>query len=81
MVVSSGTLSGTLKEHKGKYYLTSGIGGGTIQQVEVSHVRTHHRTMSSGWNVQGVNSFSKTVHVHDLGENLTFLISIFILFV
>ncbi|XP_064160672.1 zinc finger protein 335 isoform X3 [Anguilla rostrata] len=36
VVVSSGSLSGTLKEHKGKYYLTSGIGGGTVQQVELS---------------------------------------------
>ncbi|KAJ8358600.1 hypothetical protein SKAU_G00151250 [Synaphobranchus kaupii] len=36
VVVSSGSLSGTLKEHKGKYYLTSGIGAGTLQQVELS---------------------------------------------
>ncbi|XP_036387803.1 zinc finger protein 335 isoform X1 [Megalops cyprinoides] len=35
-VVVSGSLSGTLKEHKGKYYLTSGIGPGTLQQVELS---------------------------------------------
>ncbi|KAJ8401355.1 hypothetical protein AAFF_G00385860 [Aldrovandia affinis] len=38
VVVSSGSLTGTLKEHKGKYYLTStsGIGAGTLQQVELS---------------------------------------------
>ncbi|XP_061076437.1 zinc finger protein 335 isoform X2 [Conger conger] len=36
VVVSSGSLSGTLKEHRGKYYLTSGIGAGAVQQVELS---------------------------------------------
>ncbi|XP_058846679.1 zinc finger protein 335-like isoform X6 [Acipenser ruthenus] len=36
VVVSSGALTGTLKEHKGKYYLTSSLGGGTVQQIELS---------------------------------------------
>nr|XP_023652536.1 zinc finger protein 335 isoform X5 [Paramormyrops kingsleyae] len=36
IVLSSGSLSGTIKEHKGKYYLTTGIGGSSVQQVELS---------------------------------------------
>ncbi|MBN3306267.1 ZN335 protein, partial [Amia calva] len=36
VVVSSASLPGTIKEHKGKYYLTSGLGGGTLQQIETS---------------------------------------------
>ncbi|XP_066558306.1 zinc finger protein 335 isoform X2 [Amia ocellicauda] len=36
VVVSSASLPGTIKEHKGKYYLTSGLGGGTLQQIELS---------------------------------------------
>uniref|UniRef100_W5MIX1 Zinc finger protein 335 n=1 Tax=Lepisosteus oculatus TaxID=7918 RepID=W5MIX1_LEPOC len=33
VVVSSSSLSGTLKEHGGKYYLASGLSAGTLQQL------------------------------------------------
>ncbi|KAJ8260452.1 hypothetical protein GJAV_G00182340 [Gymnothorax javanicus] len=36
LVLSSDSLSGAIKEHRGKYYLTSGIGAGTLHQVELS---------------------------------------------
>nr|XP_015220660.1 PREDICTED: zinc finger protein 335 isoform X1 [Lepisosteus oculatus] len=40
VVVSSSSLSGTLKEHGGKYYLASGLSAGTLQQVELSSKTT-----------------------------------------
>ncbi|XP_051788788.1 zinc finger protein 335 isoform X1 [Erpetoichthys calabaricus] len=36
VMVSGGILSGTLKEHKGKYYLSPNLSEGTLQQIELS---------------------------------------------
>ncbi|KAG2461811.1 ZN335 protein, partial [Polypterus senegalus] len=40
VMVSGGILSGTLKEHKGKYYLSPNLSEGTLQQIEI-HMNQH----------------------------------------